>query len=226
MSKDGRKTALPDLHELKLGKAKVFLLGTIKGLKSEETNVKAAFEKAEPLVIGLHIHRGEIKGLGAAAEGKIKEMGLSHSEEIYASNLSKYGEVQVPPPSLVAAYRIAKKHDIPLRPLDMSDDDFADAYTKNISTFQLIRHSLNIKKLKKRKFYCADARAFIMEWDRAINKYKGYRVLEIIRERKMAENIKRLAKRYDRVFAVLEIERLDGVMASLLGSDVFEGGKG
>lgn len=201
-----------DFVKLTIGTSKVYILGAIKGLKSEAENVKKAYRKAKPDVIGLHISPEEMMGLEATVSGEITEMGLSHSEEIYGLNLAVYGEVQVPPPSLVTAYRIARKKDIPLAPLDMNDEKYADIYTKTVSTFHLIRHSFRIKRLRKRKFNSPDARSFLLEWDSQINRVKGYREMEKARERYMADSIALLAKEHKSVLAVLELERLEGII--------------
>jgi len=214
MSEKGDKD-LRDLHELTIDSSKMYLLGTIKGLKSEGENVKKAFKIAKPDVIGLHISSEEMEGLEATATGEITEMGLSHSEEIYGLNLAAYGEVQVPPPSLVTAYRIALKNDIILAPLDMNDEKYADVFTKTVSTFHLIRHSFRVKRLRKRKFNSPDARSFALEWDSQINRVKGYRQMEVERERYIAENIFYLSREHSRILAVLELERLQGIYSKL-----------
>lgn len=215
MRRESKKTVPPDLHKLIIGGSKVYLLGTIKGLKAEEEKVKKAYRIARPKVIGLHIPSDEINGLEATLSGEITEMGLSHSEEAYAANLAAYGEVQVPPPSLVMAYRIARKKKIPLAPLDMNDEGYADAFTKTVTTFHLIRHSFRVKRLKKRKFHSTDARSFVMEWDSIMNKVKGYRAMENLREKYMAENIFFLAREHFRLLAILEIERVEGILHNL-----------
>jgi len=214
MSEKGDKD-LRDLHELTIDSSKMYLLGTIKGLKSEGENVKKAFKIAKPDVIGLHISSEEMEGLEATATGEITEMGLSHSEEIYGLNLAAYGEVQVPPPSLVTAYRMARKNDIILAPLDMNDEKYADVFTKTVSTFHLIRHSFRVKRLRKRKFNSPDARSFALEWDSQINRVKGYRQMEVERERYIAENIFYLSREHSRILAVLELERLQGIYSKL-----------
>ncbi len=212
------KTPEPDLRTLRVGGASIHLLGTIKGLKSEEKRVEEAIETTEPDVIGLHIHADEMRGLGAVIRGELKEMGLSRTEEMYGSSLSKFGEVQVPPPSLVAAYRVAKDRKIPLAPLDIGDDDFAEAFTKNISTLQLIRQSFRVRKLARRRFHCKDAASFVREWDSIINGLRGYRKIEGLREEHMADNLRLLAKENGSILAVLELERLDGIIDRLENS--------
>lgn len=217
---DGKNSPPEDLKLIRIGESRVHLLGTIKGLKSEEEKVKKAFFYSRPRVIGLHIHSGEISGLEAVIKGKIKKMGLSHGEEIYASNLAVFGEVQVPPPSLVMAYKIARKKNIPLAPLDMSEREYTNTFTEKVSTLHLVGQSFRLKRLKKRTFNCPDAESFALAWDSAINRSKGYRALETEREKRMAENIYYLAKEHSRVLAVLEIERLPGIMKGI--GDIIE----
>ena len=218
---DKKKISRPSgLQEIRIGDSRVYLLGTIKGLKSEEEKVKKAYHFSKPRVIGLHISSEEMKGLKAVIKGKIKKTGLSHGEEIYASNLAVFGEVQIPPPSLVIAYRMARSRNVPLAPLDMNEEEYTRNFTEKVSTFHLVSQSFRLKRLRKRSFNCPDAESFALAWDSAINRSKGYRALETERERRMAENIYYLAKEHARVLAVLEIERLPGIMKGI--SDMIE----
>lgn len=195
--------------------SRIFLLWTIKGLKSEEEKVVSAFKFIAPSVVGAYIAESEVEGLDAVVSGDVKEMGLSTLEKAYARQLSSYGEVQVPPPCLVMAYRLSKKAGIPFAGIDMSDNMFADAYTRHITPFQLMRQSIRTKRLKKKKYRSENPRAFAHAWDRNVNRLKGFRELEEARNVEMAQNIVMLARDYARVLAVVECERFSGVEKKL-----------
>lgn len=163
----------------------------------------------------LHISREEIRGLKAVVNGKIKNTFLSTTEKIYAREMSRFGEVQVPPPSLVEACRISLKDKIPLVPLDMDDGSFSKQYTELIGGTTLVRQSLRLKRINRRKFRSDTPEGLAIEWDRSINRFRGFRRLEEKREENMASGIRSVCNGHSRVLAVLEYERMSGIISHL-----------
>jgi len=194
---------------------KLFILGTLKGLKSEAEKVRDVLETLKPKAVGIYIPKEEVEGLAEVVAGNIKEMSLSDLEECYAYNLSNFGEVQVPPPCIVETYRWTQNNDVPLLALDMSDLEYSNAFTECISTLELMRHSMRIKKIKKKDFKSSDAQTFVMEWDGEVNKIKGYRKLEGRRNKKMADNIMRMSRKFQRSLAIVEYERFPFILEEL-----------
>jgi pheromone shutdown protein TraB len=131
---------------------KIFLLGTVQGLTSERKKIKKAFNSVKPDAVALPISEEELEGLKKMSDGEKQEILLSGYEEVYAKKLAAHGEVQVPPPALTEAFELSKENSIPVHAIDMNDKEYTDAFTKNVSTIQLILHSLKIKKLRKKKF--------------------------------------------------------------------------
>jgi len=209
LPKDGRTRLF------KIGDSKVLLLGTLKGLLSEKEIVRKTFDDFGPDVICLHIGKEELKGLKAVVTGKVENTYLSTTEKIYAREMSRFGEVQIPPPSLVEAYAISKEEKLPVRSLDFDDRSYSDLYTKLVGGMTLIRQSLRIKNINKKKFRSEGPEEFVMEWDRTINRFKGFQKLEIERERRMARRIREISRKYPRVLAIVEYERMEGISTGL-----------
>jgi pheromone shutdown protein TraB len=193
----------------------VMVLGTIKGLVSERELVREAALLHEPDIIAVHIGKEELRGLEAVVTGEVKNTYLSSYEKVYARELSRFGEVQIPPPSLVESMEIAGELDIPLAHLDYGDEKYSTLYTKYVGGMTMIRQSLRLKKVNKRKFRSSTAEEFVAEWDETANRLKGYKKLEESRERRMASRIRKLTGRYGRIMAVVELERKEGIIKNL-----------
>jgi len=195
-----------------LGSSKIYMLGTVKGLVKERGKVKEGFKRVKPDCIALHISEDEVLGLESVVKGDTKEMGLSRYEELYAEKLSKYGEVQVPPPSLVEAFELGRDNEVPLIGIDLDEKGFTEIYLKEISTLHLYRHSRRFKKVKKKVFKASTPQIFSLEWDAELTRLKGFKNVEKRREEHMAYRLWELSSNYKRILAVLEIERRDGII--------------
>ena len=211
------------LKRIKIRDKSIYLLGVIKGLTSERDTVRAAFRKFSPDAIALYVSEADLLGLQSVLDGKTKEVPLSRYESIYAHKLAfyaaqdkkKYGEVQVPPPALMESMELGIKHEIPVLALDMDEKAYSDAFVKNVSTIHLVRHSMRIKKLSKKKFDVKTPEEFTRAWDGELTKLKGFKNLEGARERYMAIRLLELRKKFKCILAVLEFERIDGVFNKL-----------
>ncbi len=214
-SDDDRSPSVDRTNVLELPNGNVTVLGTVKGLVSERKLVQKIFRASRPEVVGLHIGKEEISGLKAVVKGKVENTYLSSYEKVYARELSKYGEVMIPPPSLVEAYEVAKSLDIPVKALDFDETNYATIYTEMIDGVTMIRQSLRLKSINKKKFKAENAEEFVIEWDRLVNRYKGFRKLEAKREAKIAKRIRSLSDKYGDVLAIVEFERMEGIVKIL-----------
>lgn len=202
---------------------KIYLLGTIKGLTVERKTVAKAFKNSKPDVIALHVSEEDLVGLEKVVKGKIKKVGLSRYEEVYARKLAtiaqknpdKYGEVQVPPPAVVEGFELGGKNKVPVVAFDMNENDFTNAFVKNISTLNLIWHSVRFNRVRKKKFKATTPEEFVLEWDQVLTKLKGFKNLELRREEYMAKRLLKLSEKYKRILAVTELERMDGIVSNL-----------
>ena len=110
---------------------------------------------------------------------------------------------------------ISKKKKIRLFDLDFGEEQYASIYTEMVNGMTMVRQSLRLKSINRKKFRSERAEDFIMEWDRTVNKFRGFRSLEAEREKKMANRIKLLSKKYGNMLAVVEYERMKGIIDSL-----------
>jgi hypothetical protein len=192
-------------------------LGTIKGLLSEQDLVMEYLSKISPAAVGLHIGPQELKGLRSVVDGKVRSTYLSSYEKVYALKLSRFGEVQIPPPSLVGALRWSLKNDARVIALDYSDDDYDRVYTETIGGLTLVRQSLRLKSLNRKKVKSTTSEDFCLEWDSWVNRPSAFRKLERKRELHFAERVRAVASKHSPLVVVLELERLDGIIGSLRG---------
>ena len=208
------------LRTVRLGGCVLELFPTVKGLERERRPVREAILGARPEVVAIPVSAEGLRGLRAIWKGKEPEIFLSHYEEIYATKLARYGKVSVPPPSFTEAYSVAAGEGIPVRAIDLDEQGFSDAFVASISSSSLIYHSLRWRWLRRKRFNEPTAREFALAWDRAINSLKGFRNLERRREEHMARELGRLCARHRKVLAVLELERMEGVLERLRTVDV------
>ena len=209
MSNEGR------VFSTTIGRSDVLVIGTLKGLLSEREVVRKAFDDFEPEVLCLHIGKEEIRGLGAVVKGKVENTYLSTTEKIYAREMSRFGEVQIPPPSLVEAYILSRERELPIKPLDFDENTYSELYTELIGGMTIVRQSLRIKNINRKKFRAERPEEFVLEWDRVINRFGGFRRLEKKREERMASRIRRISSKYSRVLAILEYKRMKGIINRL-----------
>ncbi len=203
------------MKKIQIADTKIFISGVICGLTEEKTTVKKAYHKVKPNTVALSISSEELEGLKRIVSGEEHKYFLSNYEEIYARRLASFGEVKVPPACYETALRLCLKNELPVQAIDMDDDTYTDTFCENISTAQLMRHSLRVKKLKRKKFKADNAEDFVFEWDKEINKLKGFRQVERRREIHMANELADLAGKFDRILSFIELQRANGVYSEL-----------
>jgi hypothetical protein len=190
------------------------VIPVIRGLISEGEIVLKALKKYEPDSLGISISNEALEGLetylsneesNACAEPENVE------EDVYIAGLSRFGEVRKPPPCFVTAWRFGKERGAPVIALDMNDSQFTDAYCRNVSGLDVMFSERREKKIARYKFTSETPAEFVLEWDRTVNSSKGFRNLELERERWLANSINELRHKYKKLAVVIELERFAGV---------------
>jgi hypothetical protein len=148
---------------------------------------------------------------GLAITDKEMSRPTNTEERIYIRGLSSFGEVVKPPPCFSAAL----KSGIPVTPLDMDDEHYTAAYCRYVSTLDIMRQGRDQKSMLRHRFRAASPREFVLEWDRVVNRLRGYRALEASREMWLAKGACRMAEKYPKTLVVVEYERLHGVLKYL-----------
>ena len=140
---------------------------------------------------------------------------VSGSDMVFLRRLSKYGDVEMPPPSYQEGLRLGREKGVPTFGVDLDDEAYTDAFIANITLVAMWRQGNKLKRLTKRKFNAKDPDGFALEWDRTETKIRGYMRLQQAREQKMAAGIAAAVKEHGRVLAIVEVERMGGVTATL-----------
>ncbi|MBA3046514.1 MAG: hypothetical protein KKH41_08260 [Candidatus Thermoplasmatota archaeon] len=196
--------------------SKIFITGAVKGLVSEGQRIAALIESIRPDTVAISLNR---EGLGALGEmdiiSKSRTGPVNIEEIIYMRGLSDYGEVVKPPPCFSVALDTASKVGISVVALDMDDEHYTAAYCKYVSTLDMIRQGNSQKRFSKHIFRAETPEGFVLEWDRLVNRFPGYRQLERAREYWMAKGICRVAGKYKKPMAIIELERVAGLKTQL-----------
>ncbi len=184
---------------------RIEILPVIKGLESEVTKVKNAFDYVRPDVVAISISKEELEGLKNIPEDFEPE--LTRYEEIYVEGLSRFGEVAAPPPCYVAALEMANHTGVPIVPVDLDEQAYTELYIAAVPGTTLFRHSTRTWLLKRRRFSDESAEDFVLAWDRAVNGLEGFQKIEHQRAREMANGVVALCDGRKKVLAIIELER-------------------
>ena len=196
---------------------RLLIVGAVRGLVSEGERVEELIQKEMLDVVGLAISKEGLTALREHLEhNETNDAPLDNlEEEVYVAGLEAFGEVRKPPPCFSRAVKIAKKNNIRIEPLDMDDEQYTNAFCRNISTLEMMSQGHCGRRMARHTFTAATPEEFVMEFDSIANRSKGFRGLEKEREEHMAMKISELAGKYDDVLAIVELERLAGVSNAL-----------
>jgi len=192
----------------------IMLFGAVRGLASEVERMMTALDGYDPDVIAVAVSRQELDGLMSSLDG-VDEDHMTNYDEIYSRHLTVFGDVGMPPPDLIAVCRFAVEREIPIRSVDLSEISMYHASIRFIKPIETVRYGMLMRNLIGKRFKAETAADFALEWDGHVRKIKGFRKLEDFREDQMARRLHWLVSNYDRVFATLEVQRLEGVAKGL-----------
>ena len=145
----------------------------IKGLVSQGDRVREFLEASTPSRILVSISPEEVEGLRSFLKDPF-EMNLSDYEIIYGVLLSKFGEVMTPPPIYIEAMNYSERAGAEITGIDMDEEKFNDIYQNEISSLQLLRHSLRKKKISRNLSPGEDPYEFVEMWSKQIGRLKGF----------------------------------------------------
>jgi len=199
----------------------ILLAGAIRGLVSEGEWVSGQIRNKKPSLVCLSISKEGLSAMRSHIHTGEEEAGLDNlEEEIYVAGLGAFGEVKKPPPCFADAFGTANELGIPVEPVDMDDEEYTNAYCRNISTIEVISQGRCQRRIARHQFQAKTAEEFVLEFDEIVNRQRGFQRLEAEREKFVASGIARLAAGNDSMLAVLEIERLPGVVRNLEESGI------
>ena len=198
-----------------LGKTQIRVLSTVKGLVSEAAVVEEEIESFEPDLVALSIGPEEIEGT-RKWDGEPYDM--SGWDEVYGLSLRKIvGDdgVKLPPPSFSTAIKISDLKNIDVIGIDMDEISFTEAYTKNISTWQLFKRGRLEKSMTKSGIEGQTPEEIALNMESSIRGLSGFANLERERVKTMAENIRLQSERQNKILAIIEISNVSDFVEEL-----------
>jgi pheromone shutdown protein TraB len=197
------------MQSVRINGAEVTVIGVLKGLVKEEDKVAKAFADYRPDGVAISASKEELAALRAKETHSDYE--LSSLEEVYKVYMDHFGEVRLPTPAYLKAIELADEAHLPLIPIDMNDEEFTDIYCKRIRGVDMVREGFYTRSIKRRKYRIGSAEEFALDWDKKVNRAKGFRQLERDREEHMARTLRNMSSKYKSILAFVEYERSAGV---------------
>ena len=196
----------------KVGNCSVDILPVVNGLVSEAEKVRELIGDYEAYAVSLGIEGVQtIKNRANIDE----EFEVSELDLVYAEHISKFGQVEFPSPAMCALIDSVKEKGMNVIPLDMNDDDFTQMYCDTVGVTDFVKEHRLAKKGMKKNFRLDNPESFTKEWDEYVNTVKGYRETSRNREKYMAAQIRDIARFKGNLLAVIEMERVDGIVSEL-----------
>ena len=199
---------------IRIGDCDIDIIPIIKGLVSEREKVIDALSKKDYETAGVSWGIEEIEAVKKRDE-ITGENETNDIDIIYLYKLKEFGEVDMPDPAFTYVVDEFSKKGVSVIPLDMADQEFAEAYCNEVSTLDFLRENKIVKKMMKKEFTTSSPEEFMMEWDSLINEVKGYRKMNKVKEEFIAKQIQDVAKYRRNVLILVDYERFDGIMKIL-----------
>jgi hypothetical protein len=195
----------------------VTVLGPVRGLLAEAEPVRQRLTASRPGVVGVAVSPDELIGLRdyfvQATTEPVVPLAPTEAAEIRA--LSRYGDIAVPNPAVLAAIGWADAAGIPVEAVDLDDDRYATLFADTIGYFELVRRTLRERRVGRKPPHPPTADEFAIAWSNTIEHGAGSRRLRARRDAAVVEAVGRLKARFPSVGVVVDRERFDGVVQIL-----------
>lgn len=202
---------------LNIGDCRVDILPVVNGLACEAEKVKEAYGNYEAYGASLGIEA--LDALRKRDRESLETMEVSELDVIYAKKMSVFGDVITPSPAFCEIVDLCREDGIEVIPLDMNDYDYDTAYMDCVKAFEFTSEHRLAKKGLKKKMDASTPEELAAMWDEHISSVKGYGKLNRRREEHIAAEICDTAKYRSSLLAVVETERVKGILPLLEGSD-------
>jgi hypothetical protein len=198
----------------------VLLIAPVRGLAAEVAPLLTELESYSPEAVGLGLSAAEMRGLNdyfvvSEAEPVVP---LTTTEASEVRGLSRFGEVRVPNPAFVELLGWAQAREIPVEPLDPSDDRTANLFTEHIGYVELVRRTVKERAVSRNPPTPSTADEFALAWDRQVAGGRGSRNFARARDIHLVRGAQRLGAGRSRVAVVVDRERFELVRALLAGT--------
>ena len=196
------------------GETQIRILPTVKGLVSESEIVENEINSFKPDLVALSIGPEEVKG---TREWDGEPYDMSGWDEVYGLSLRKLlgdDSVRLPPPSFSTAIKISDSKNIEVAGIDMDEQSFTEAYTSNISIWQLYRRGRLEKHMAKNGIAGSTPEEISINMESSIREIEGFATLEDQRVHAMSENLRSYSDK-DRILAIIELPNVDSLVKLL-----------
>lgn len=204
-------------ERVKIPEGEVILLPSVQGLVRERERVRDAWARERFAAVALGVSPEDAASLLRYEPNPEVDLfdDLPDHDLVYSVQLRAFGAVELPPPGLLEAARLARDSGVPLYGVDMPEEAYETAFTKTVSTLGFLRYGRIQRSLAKRPPRAPDAETFALEWDRRIRRVKGLRIMEARREAHMAGSVRALAKQAGGpVLFIVDYARAEGIRAA------------
>ena len=190
------------------------IIPIIKGLVSEKQKVIDALSKNDYETAGVSWGIEEIEAVRKRDE-ITGDNETNDIDVVYLYKLKYFGDVDMPDPAFTYAVDEFSKKGMSVIPLDMSDDEFSEAYCREVSTWDFLKENKIVSKAMKKEFTKTSPEEFIMEWDSLINEIKGYRKMNALKEEFIAQQILDITKYRKSALILVDYERSKRIVSLL-----------
>ena len=198
-----------------LGNSEIRILSTVKGLVSESDIVESEIESFDPDLVALGIGPEEVNG---TREWDGEPYDMSGWDEIYGLSLRKIvGDkgVKLPPPSFSTAIKVSDSKKIDVIGIDMDEESFTEAYTKNISTWQLFKRGRLEKSMSKAGIEGKTPEEIALNMESSIRELSGFAKLEKQRLKLWPKICVCNVKQEKKILAIIEISNVSELLDEL-----------
>ena len=200
---------------ISMGNCQIRFLSTVKGLVSESKIVETEINSFDPDLVALGMGPEEING---TREWDGEPYDMSGWDEIYGLSLRKLvGDkgVKLPPPSFSTAIKISDSKEIDVIGIDMDELSFTEAYTKNISAWQLFKRGRLEKSMSKAGIEGKTPEDIALNMESSIRELSGFAKLESERVKTMADNLRMQITERDKILSIVEISNVSDLIEEL-----------
>ncbi len=198
---------------VQVGDCTVDILPVVNGLVSEVDRVKQEFSDHDAYAAAL-----SIEGIQCLKNRRNIEdaFDVSELDMIYAAHMERFGEVEIPSPEMYTFIDLVTERGKICMALDFNDYEFTDLYCNTVGAMEFIKEHGVAKKGMKRIFDGATPEKLAKQWDDFVNSsIRSYGELSKKREEHIAKEIKDIAGFKQNLLAIVEVERVDGIIAQL-----------
>jgi hypothetical protein len=197
----------------------IHLYGVVRGLASEREPLRRGLEDFAPAAVGVGVSVEELESLREQFIDQLTEpfVPLLASEAVEVRELSRFGEVSLPNPGMIAAIEWAQARHVPVVALDPDDSDYSEMFTAHISYFELVGRTVRERRLVRSPPPAISADELVLTWDARLRGRGGSARLAAAKEANEAAQIRALRAANDRVAAVVDRERFLGVLGQFEG---------